>query len=280
MESEVATSLSTRFLEAVEAGNIAIVTSLLQRRPFLISSTTEAEKTALHVAASRGHSTIFWFLCDQGADVNAHDALQNLPLHDAGHPDIVNCILERDNRHIDSRNLKGATPLISAAARGNVSALSCLIRHGASVDFKDFEGKAAISYAAELGHVSTLAALLSHNEEMAEMLDGQGYTPLWYASRTGQIDAVRILFRNRILDYRPTQLGKTHKELFSGKPSALEIAARMGWEQIVSFFIEQGRHIKPCHQFCRALWEAASRGHTTIVQALIDAGADQDYCDP
>ncbi|KAF8663473.1 hypothetical protein AX16_001041 [Volvariella volvacea WC 439] len=69
-------------------------------------------KSALHLAAVRGHEELVRMLCDLGADFDLADDLGNTPLHYAsawGHIPIVQLLIERGCQY-SARNNEGFTP--------------------------------------------------------------------------------------------------------------------------------------------------------------------------
>jgi ankyrin repeat protein len=86
---------------ALEHDNIAILTSLLQRKPVLVRQQDVQQSTPLHTAAARGNRPIVELLLARGADINARGKNGVTPLRaaiTAKQPAIVAFLRERGAR--------------------------------------------------------------------------------------------------------------------------------------------------------------------------------------
>lgn len=134
---------TVRLFQAVELGDEAEAAALLARYPWLATATRRGQfgrRTALHLAAERGHTAIAALLLAHGADVAARDEGDNAtPLHWAaggGHLETVRLLLER-GAPVDVRDdVHERGPLGWATALGDThrEVAALLIRHGAPVD--------------------------------------------------------------------------------------------------------------------------------------------------
>ncbi|KAJ7276531.1 ankyrin repeat-containing domain protein [Mycena haematopus] len=83
------------------------------RYPDILDWSNVHGKTALHIAALKGHEELVRMLCDFEADVDLSDNKGNTPLHYAsswGHIPIVQLLIERGCQHA-AKNNEGFTPL-------------------------------------------------------------------------------------------------------------------------------------------------------------------------
>ncbi|KAF8195743.1 ankyrin repeat-containing domain protein [Mycena galopus ATCC 62051] len=83
------------------------------RYPDILDWSNVHGKTALHIAALKGHEELVRMLCDFEADVDLSDNKGNTPLHYAsswGHIPIVQLLVERGCQHAPKNN-EGFTPL-------------------------------------------------------------------------------------------------------------------------------------------------------------------------
>ncbi|KAJ6515755.1 ankyrin repeat-containing domain protein [Mycena sanguinolenta] len=83
------------------------------RYPDILDWSNVHGKTALHIAALKGHEELVRMLCDFEADVDLSDNKGNTPLHYAsswGHIAIVQLLIERGCQHA-AKNNEGFTPL-------------------------------------------------------------------------------------------------------------------------------------------------------------------------
>jgi len=102
--------------DAVNAGDLVSVKSLLKDKPDLVSSKDSKGNTPLHVAAENGNNEVAELLLTKGADVNA-------------------------------RNNDGATPLHLAALMGSKEFAELLLTNGADVNAKENDGRTPMAVA-------------------------------------------------------------------------------------------------------------------------------------
>jgi ankyrin repeat protein len=254
-------------LEAVAEGKIDVVRQHHADQKFDISSLrTPDGKTALHLAAAKGDDGLVRLLCspDFHTDVNATDRSGNLPLHDVGNAAVAHFLLQQDDTHVNDKNSSGMTPLHRAAARkGSLQILNCLLTNGARPCYDNWE-RSPLSYAAENGDCDMVAALVQCDDEAIPHDDNKGHPPSWHAAHRGHVNVLKMLCR--FDRYWPR--------------SSLHIAVKKGHIQAVKVLID-GRRLHSLGSswyFEIALNMAAGYGHVEILQALVEAGADIDYC--
>jgi ankyrin repeat protein len=93
---------------------------------------------------------------------------------------------------VNVRNNMGATALTGAATGGFLDVVDYLLRHSASVNGRASNGATALLYAARNGHVETVQRLLRSGAD-ANAADRNGVTPLMVASYGGFGDVVQAL---------------------------------------------------------------------------------------
>ncbi|ULA60479.1 MAG: ANKREPREGION domain-containing protein [Nitrospira sp.] len=96
-------------------------------------------------------------------------------------PTRTQVLLDR-GANIEARNARGATPLITAAARGNLTLVLLLLNQGAEVDARDREGNTALHEASLQSHLPCVEALLTAGGQTS-IRNGVGFTPLHQAVR-------------------------------------------------------------------------------------------------
>lgn len=111
--------------------------------------------TALMFAAFNGHSEIVICLLDEGADIDRVDYLGRTALlygSTGPFPETVKILLDRgaDPNMVDSD--EHFSPLMHAAAEGNLEVVKVLIAYGADRSLKDVDGDDAAAFAALGGH--------------------------------------------------------------------------------------------------------------------------------
>lgn len=147
--------------DAVAAGNMKKVKSLLKRTPSLISSKGSDGMTALHVAVEYNRADIVEFLLASKADVNAQDD-------------------------------GGGAALSTAANKGFKDIANLLLANGANADAKDNVGRTALHMAALRGFEDIVDTLLARGANV-NALDANGFTPLRYAVVGGKGEVGEVL---------------------------------------------------------------------------------------
>ena len=111
---------------------------------------------------------IFDLLLDNGADVNQPCIYQN------------------------------RTPIMYAAALGNVKCVEKLIQKGAQVNCTDRTGQTSWTLAAYAGSVDVLKCLIEDNDIDKNSIDNNGFSILYWAVSSGNIEAVRYLLKQGV----------------------------------------------------------------------------------
>ncbi|GEM_PF-5737488 len=153
-------------------------------------------RTALSVAAERGHATVVRMLLERGADPDArrHDGETALSLAvTAGHATVVEVLLAAA-ADVNPRASDGDTPLIEAAYAGHVAILCMLLDHGADMTCRSgIDGSTALIWASYEGHTACVQALAEHGANVNEKDTGDGSTPLIWAAWGNHPNVVRVL---------------------------------------------------------------------------------------
>lgn len=99
-----------------------------------------------------------------------------------------------------------------------------------------------------------------------------GNTPLCCAARNGRLDAAHSLLEHeRTIDKPGEQLEATNCELWS----PLTFAAVVGSQAVAELLLSNGASVNhKDDNGMSALHHAARRGHASLIQVLLDAGAD------
>ncbi len=170
--------------------------------------------TAMMFAARYGHTAIVNLLIEYGGSVTDLDANRGTALLGAAvgdHVEVMNVLLAHGaeiggqcDMTLQDEELGWyivGTPMHAAAGQGNVSAIRCLLGHGAPLSPSSYLcGRTPLFYAAARGKHGVVDVLLKAgadpNQRMTgEMLgvSGLDLTPLHYAARNGHVLVVQSL---------------------------------------------------------------------------------------
>ena len=182
-------------LSAAEKGDVKKVKRLLAKEPALADACEYLAqgRSAIHLAAQNGHAEVVAALLEAGARTNYSHLMELAASH--GHTSVMEVLLERGfSVHGDMLG----SPLLSAAASGQLAAAEFLLAHGTDVNEQDERrdgGCTALHYAALHGQSEMVTMLLAHGANI-ELQTGAGATPFFYAAAGGQPKAAEILLVN------------------------------------------------------------------------------------
>jgi ankyrin repeat protein len=111
--------------------------------------------TALMFAAFNGHSDVILLLLDQGAALDRRDLMGRTALLYAStgpFPETVKILLDKGAKPNVVDSDEHFSPLMHAAAEGNLAVVKVLIEHGADLSLVDVDGDDAESFARQAGH--------------------------------------------------------------------------------------------------------------------------------
>ena len=207
-------------------------------------------------------------------------------------------LLLRGNAYIEATDREQYTAIMRASEHGHLEAVDCLIAQGANIEAQDEGGRRALMIAAAAGHLSVVRhlldknaridpverrtmhtalvkALLNEHWEIADLLNHRG-------QRNGIIDPalLKLFFRAAKGEQSKTiswliEAGIDIDEQQSDGSSALMTASHNGCISVVVGLL----NAKACIETrddggFTALNHAAMKGHSVIVSALLDAGAN------
>ncbi|TNN57224.1 Serine/threonine-protein phosphatase 6 regulatory ankyrin repeat subunit C [Liparis tanakae] len=263
---------STSLHRGAVLGHDDCVSALLEHKASALCRDVQG-RTPLHYAASRGHTEILANLVTAAVASDQQDKLldnkQYTPLHWAaykGHEDCLEVLLEFKtfiheegnpftplhcalmNGHsgaaerllesagvhmINTRDVKGRTPLHAAAFAEDVAGLQLVLRHGTEINAVDNSGCSALMVASDKGHSGTVAILLHRAKADLTLLDEHKNTALHLAcSKAHEMCALLILGEI----HSPTLINATNGAL----QMPLHLAARNGLATVVQALLSRG----------------------------------------
>jgi hypothetical protein len=165
---EIATAMSglnDPVLRAVNNGNLAVLEALAEAEP-VFGATDERGRRAVHVAAAANHAEVLTWLLNHTTSA-ADDRIrvtQSTPLHVAARqnaPDATRALVQA-GAAVDARDAQDRTPLMVAAAEGNLRVIEVLLAapESTTIDAQDADGLTALHHAATRGDAEAIIALL------------------------------------------------------------------------------------------------------------------------
>jgi ankyrin repeat protein len=181
-------------LDAVRAGNVAAVRSLLKSGADPNQAAADGS-TAVHWAVHGDNLTMLNALLAAGAKPDGVTRYRIAPLTLAaqnGNAAIVERLLAA-GANPDTASEEGQTALMTAARNGNVAAVRALLKRGAQVGLAEsFRGQTALMFAAGEGNTDAVRLLLEFGAKRDDRSKG-GYTPLLFAVRNNRYETVTFL---------------------------------------------------------------------------------------
>lgn len=176
-----------------------------------------------------------WSLLDDYFHFSELDEpFSSLPVQDLGRavsysdPDIVRCLLE-NGVNTEAVNHQGLTPLLSAAAQGNLDIVKMLVEYGANMKAVDPENKTSLMWAVDNQHLEVLQYLIDNGGDI-EARKEDDWTPLMCAAYDGSLEIVQCLVEN----------GAVVNAVRNNGDTALDYAALHGHRETVLYLVEHG----------------------------------------
>ena len=181
-------------LDAIRAVDAGGVRAALDRG----ADATAAEPdgtTPLHWAVHADDAGIVELLLAAGADASATNRYGVAPIALAcvnGNAAVVRLLLDA-GVDPDTTLAEGETALMTAARTGAQDVVELLLDYGADVNAAEaWRGQTALMWAAAEGHAHLVPTMLSHGADVSAR-SAQGWTPLLFAVREGEIGVVQTL---------------------------------------------------------------------------------------
>jgi len=152
---------------ALSLGNTMLTKALLfAKAPLNFGFAQEDNASPLHLAASKGHTSVVNVLLDARADVNA-----------------------LDKSHV--------TPLLAAVKNKHIAAAEKLVAAGASLLSRTKDGNTPLMLASEAGDVSMVRLLLSRGKEGLNAENADSMSALALAVKKNRVEAAKMLIEAR-----------------------------------------------------------------------------------
>lgn len=208
---------ATLWFIAAERGSVATLKRQLARGESL-DQTDTLGRSALSIAAARGHLDVVEWLLVSGANPNQNDDDELRPLGhaiwnnelavaeklatvtDTVHPTLMDYVMTSGNIETIAwfvdvaarKKLRSRPPLVAAAAAGNEEAIAYLLRAGYRPSDLDADNRSPLWFAAGLGLTQSTQSLIEAGATL-DSADRNGDTALHQAAKGGYAALVRTL---------------------------------------------------------------------------------------
>lgn len=271
----------TALIEATKDQNRNAISELLQQQVDVNAPQGDGG-TALHWSVYRNNLEITELLLHHGAEPNATDDHGVTPLSLAslnGNPSLVRLLIDA-GANVNIARTTGETPLMIAAHVGNTEVIEFLIGNGADVNAREnIKSHTALMLAVAENHLDSVQLFIEHgaNSTARSVND---YTPLLFAAQKGHIEIAKLLLASGadVNEAAPDGIsGNTNARwnlIPDTEASTLLVAIDSDHEAMALFLLQQGADPDLDGAGRTALHSAVQHEMPTLVQALLDHGAN------
>lgn len=221
-------------------------------------------KTPLHVAVTNGNLDICRLLLDNTANADHIEGICLISMA-ADKPDILEALMHSLTTHglADQHKDCIAGCLNTAASKGCLETVQCLLRCGADINRKNEKGQAPLYPAAYDSHADVVEYLIDSGADVTVKTNA-GWGILHCAYNSADVTEIA--------------LSKTNLDVNMPSPSgtALILASRYGCPEVVEVLLRHGADLEATesHSGSHALYYAILGRNLAIVRMLLEAGAD------
>lgn len=195
----------TLAMRAVLAGQGEVALALLRDGSARVTDRDAAHNTVVMLALARGDYHLVTSLCaDHGADITARDETGRTGFMQCIDTNKTACILAMLSLGVmcpGTRDHKGRTAIMHAAARGNLVVVRSIIARNIRFECDDLESVHdldkrrwnALVYAAKNDHSDIVRCLVNEHGANVDVVTASNFTPLLVAASMGNTGAVRTL---------------------------------------------------------------------------------------
>ncbi|XP_067650391.1 ankyrin repeat domain-containing protein 50-like [Haliotis asinina] len=261
--------------KACRKGDLGRVKHILFQGSVDVNSRGEKHrKTPLMVAAQEGHVKLVHFFVRKGADVSLVDENGDNVLHMAcrgGLMAIVKYIVKHTTVDINSKGMRGSTPLLQTVYCGYMDVFIFLVSKEANVSHVDDDGENILHLACRGGHEYMVRYVLEECSVDINSRGNNGETSLMKAASEGHIHVFRCLM----------SFGANRHLVDTDGDNILHHASIAGHGNMVVFIVTREMvDINSRGKYERTpLMRAAYYGHREICDLLVRFGGRMDLVD-
>jgi ankyrin repeat protein len=256
------------------------VLQLLMDRGHRINCVQRSGLTPLHLACSNMHSLCVELLIREGALLTLVNSQGRLPLHSAvlsQKLEIVKLLCESaafDPQQFVQRDNFQWTPFALACGRGASEIVTYILTFSGVIDplihACNRLGSSPLHIAASMGQAANVQALVQARAPL-EMIDLQGFIPLFSAIYHGNLETVQLLI----------DAGSDVHHVSEHAMTAMHVCASRGHFHLVDYLASHGVEINRENSdgitpLMQSVLLDATEGHVTMIHALHQAGAAVD----
>ncbi|XP_067840989.1 ankyrin repeat domain-containing protein 6b [Heptranchias perlo] len=228
-QRDAVAQLSERLLIAAHKGQTENVVQLINKGAKI--AVTKHGRTALHLAAYKGHIDVVRILLKASCDLDIQDDSDQTAVHRAavvGNTEVI-AELIHEGCALDRQDKDGNTALHEACWHGFSQSVKLLVKAGANVHAKNKAGNIALHLACQNGHSQSSRVLLLGGSR-PDIKNSMGDTCLHVATRYNHVTIIRILLSAFCSVSAKNQAGD----------SPLHIAAALNHKKIARLLLEAG----------------------------------------
>ncbi|XP_010285580.1 PREDICTED: ankyrin repeat domain-containing protein 6 isoform X1 [Phaethon lepturus] len=262
-QRDVVAVLSERLLVAAYKGQVENVVQLINKGAKV--AVTKHGRTALHLAAHKGHLHVVQVLLKAGCDLDIQDDGDQTALHRAavvGNTDVIATLIQ-EGCALDRQDKDGNPALHEACWHGFSQSAKVLVKAGANVLAKNKAGNTPLHLACQNSHSQSTRVLLLGGSR-ADLKNNAGDTCLHVAARYNHLPIVRVLLSAFCSVHEKNQAGDT----------ALHVAAALNHRKVVKLLLEAGADTSVVNNAGQTPLEVA-RQHNNPEVALLLTKASQ-----
>ena len=145
-------------IAALREGSIKTFEALVKHPKINLNVKNQHGESALMLASLKGHLPMAKLLIQREADINHPGWTALHYAASGGHTEIIRLLLD-ESAYIDAESPNGTTPLMMAARYGNSKAVQLLIEQGSDIQLKNQLGLSAIDFAKQGNRPDSLALI-------------------------------------------------------------------------------------------------------------------------